>query len=104
MKPTLNIFWIMNILAVTYFLIPFFFFHDNYEQVSEIMFLSAGGIVVYYSLAICGILLWIYCLNNHSKVSKSTMHLVLLIFFNSVYLIFYYYYFYMRKSGILKKN
>ncbi len=99
MKKLLDLFWIMNIIAVSTMIYPlflaefginFFKFFNDYLIVR----------IVFIVLSLGSGFLWVYCFINAHKVSKNPIHTFMLFMFNAIYLIFYYYWFYIRKRNM----
>jgi hypothetical protein len=61
------------------------------------------GKIVYYIGGFLGIILWVYCLINNSKITNKSIHLVLLIILTAIYVPFYYYIFVFRKRPKFKE-
>lgn len=88
--------WIANILAISYMMVPFVLLDYN-ENMLSVFFTSVIGMIIFYPLALLGVLLWGYCLLNWSNVTKNSIHLVLLLFLTSLYTPIFYYLFFIKR-------
>lgn len=98
MKKLLDLFWIMNIIAILTIVAPVFLAGLGFNLLKyfdEHFWVK----LIYILLSLGSGVLWIYCFINAHKVSKNPIHTFMLFMFNAIYLIFYYYWFYIRNRN-----
>ena len=66
----------------------------------EILFYNIFGQIIFGILGSMSLILWVYCIINHNKVSSNGFLLILLIFLSSLYLPFYFYKFYLKSKNV----
>lgn len=86
--------FIVNIICIPYFLIPFFVLIwdvDLYRDVIKIVFKGSIGLAITYFLGIFSLILWINNLKFWNTKDKNSTHFFLLLFFSLIYSPIYYY-------------
>lgn len=89
-----DLIWVSNILIIVYFAIPIFGLsvsEAQFEYILDLFFKSALGRIIYYSLSVFSLILWITSLKVSYKNKKHMGHFLALIIFNCLYTPFYYF-------------